>query len=129
MKLQVLDDERFTCGSCTNCCRHWHVELLPGEEQRIAGLKLVNDQNVLLRHAGKTFLAHRPNGACVFLNESNGRCLIHEQFGADPKPLGCRLFPFQISPTFPGAATVTARYECPTVRKNHGEPHSNALPD
>src|SRR4051794_18388731 len=120
MKLRVLDNENFSCHSCTNCCRDWHVELLPGEAQRLeqlawaAGDPLVGAK-VLFEHAGKTFVAHRTDGSCVFLNLDNGRCRIHEQFGAEVKPLGCRLFPFQITPTFAGEASITGRYDCPSI--------------
>lgn len=110
------------------------MELIAGEADRITNLNWSADDplhgaDVLLRHSGKVFLAHRANGACVFLNEANGRCRIHEQFGGDVKPLGCRLFPFQISPTFTGEASVTARCDCPTVRRNVGVPHADALPE
>jgi lysine-N-methylase len=63
------------------------------------------------------------------LNLSNGRCRIHEQFGAAAKPLGCRVFPFQISATFAGEASVVGRFDCPTVRQNLGELHKNQLSD
>ncbi|MBC8108687.1 MAG: YkgJ family cysteine cluster protein, partial [Anaerolineae bacterium] len=107
---------------------------IAGDAERITTLNWPADDplhgaDVLLRHAGKTFLAQRADGACVFLNESNGRCRIHEQFGGDVKPLGCRLFPFQISATFAGEVSVTARYDCPTVRRNVGAPHADALPE
>ncbi len=134
MNLRVLASEKFSCHSCTNCCRIWQVELLPGEPERAenlawpAGDPLIGIEP-LARHGGKTYLAHRPDGACVFLNEANGRCRIHEQFGEPTKPLGCRLYPFQIAPTFPGEMTVIARYDCPTVRKNQGQPHADALPE
>ena len=77
MKLRVLADERFTCHSCTNCCRNWHVELIAGEAERIERLQWpagdpLRGGKVLLAHTGKTFLGHRADGACIFLNESNG---------------------------------------------------------
>ena len=64
MKLRVLEGEHFTCHSCTNCCRDWHVELLPNEIERVSGLRWSKDDplhaaRVLFRHAGKTFIAHR----------------------------------------------------------------------
>ena len=132
MKLVVLPDERFSCHSCTNCCRDWHVELLGDEAEKIQALAWnggdpLSGARVLLRHAGRTFLAHQPDGSCIFLNSANGLCRIHEQFGADAKPLGCRLFPFQIVPTFQGEATVTARFDCPTARRNEGTAHADAL--
>jgi Fe-S-cluster containining protein len=82
----------------------------------------------LFRHGGKTYLAHRGDGACVFLNEANGLCRIHEQFGMDAKPISCRMYPFQITATFEGEASVTARFDCPTVRRNQGKPHDESLP-
>src|SRR5690349_966384 len=107
MKLRVLEGERFSCQSCTQCCRDWHVELLANEVRDIPALAWPEGDElrekgagVLKAFAGKTVLAHRANGACIFLNEANGRCRIHEQFGESAKPLGCRLFPFHITPTF-----------------------------
>jgi hypothetical protein len=64
----------------------------------------------------------------VFHNTSNGYCRIHEQFGMDAKPLGCQLYPYQIVPTFNGEATVTGRFDCPTVRKNHGASYADEMP-
>ena len=106
--------------------------MLPGERERIERQKWTPE----LRPAGdwfttrgeRTYLAHRPDGACVFLNEQTGRCTIHATFGGTIKPLGCQLYPFQISPTFPGEATVTTRHDCPTVRQNQGAPHAEELP-
>ncbi len=80
-----------------------------------------------MEHSGKTYLARRSDGACLFLNESNNLCRIHEQFGFDAKPIGCRVFPFQIAPTFKDQATVIGRFDCPTVRQNLGAPHADAV--
>jgi lysine-N-methylase len=134
MKLLVLQGENFTCHSCTNCCRDWHVELTDDEARRIAQLKWpagdpLQGASVLMKHAGKTYLSHRGDASCVFLNLDNGRCRIHEQFGPERKPLGCRLFPFQFRTTFIGEASVTARYDCPSVRRNAGLSHADALPE
>jgi Fe-S-cluster containining protein len=133
MKLQVLHDERFSCKSCTDCCRRWYVELFEGEPEHVAALPWPKDDPLhgvkgVVQHGGKSYLAHRPDGACVFLNETNGLCRVHEQFGVDAKCLSCRMYPFQITPTFRGEASVSARYDCPTVRRNEGEPHAEALP-
>ena len=134
MKLTVLQDERFTCQSCTSCCRSWYVELMPGEAERIAALVWPEDDPLrgvqpIVKHAGKTMLGRRGDGACLFLNEANGLCRIHEQFGVTTKPLGCRVFPFQIAPTFEGEATVTGRFDCPTIRKNVGADYTDSQPD
>lgn len=130
MRLLVLEGEKFTCHSCTRCCRGWHVELAPDEAARIGSLKWpdadpLHGAKVLDRLRGRPVIAHRANGDCVFLNASNGLCRIHEQFGASRKPLGCRLFPFHIAPTFEGHASVTARMDCPSVVRNEGDPHTS----
>jgi Fe-S-cluster containining protein len=132
MKLRVLSDARFTCQCCTNCCRGWHVELLAGEKERLENLKWpagdpLAPAPTMLAHAGKTYLPKQADGACVYLNASNGLCRIHEQFGLEIKPLGCQLYPFRIVPTFEGEASVTFRYDCPTVRKNEGAPAAESL--
>ncbi|HEX3356825.1 MAG TPA: YkgJ family cysteine cluster protein [Tepidisphaeraceae bacterium] len=134
MKLTVLPGENFSCRSCTDCCRSWFVELMPGERERIEKLAWPADDparkaTIFLEHSGKTYLARRSDGACLFLNESNNLCRIHEQFGFDAKPIGCRVFPFQIAPTFKDQATVIGRFDCPTVRQNLGASHADALPD
>lgn len=134
MKLSVLPDEHFSCKSCTNCCRHWHVELLPDDIQRLGKLTWpvgdpLHSAKPTFKHGGKTYLSHRGDGACVFLNDASGLCRIHETFGGPIKPLGCQLYPFQITPTFSASiATVMTRYDCPTVRRNDGELLTDALP-
>lgn len=125
MKLRVLATERFSCHSCGNCCRGWRVELLPADIEKIREMFWPADDalhgvDVLDHFAGKTVLAHRAGGACVFLDEATNRCRIHEKFGESAKPLGCRLFPFHITPTFRNEASVTTRFDCPSVRKNRG---------
>jgi Fe-S-cluster containining protein len=134
MKLLVLEEPKFTCSTCATGCRNWHVELLTDEIDRVKNLPwpkqdpLFGVQGVM-NHAGRSYLAHAPDGVCVFLNRQNNLCRIHADFGVDVKPLGCRLYPFQISPTFSGEATVSPRYTCPTVRKNVGVSHREALPE
>src|SRR5262249_57012060 len=63
-------------------------------------------------------LRKRPDGACGFLSPA-GLCRIHEELGADKKPLACRLFPFRFHPA-EGAPLVTASFSCPTVVANTG---------
>jgi Fe-S-cluster containining protein len=133
MRLQVLHDERFSCKSCTDCCRRWYVELFEGEPEHVESLPWPKDDPLhgikgTVRFGGKTYMAHRSDGACVFLNENNGLCRIHEQFGPEAKCVACRIYPFQINTTFRGEAAVSARYDCPTVRRNQGDPHADALP-
>lgn len=134
MRLTVVEGERFSCQGCTDCCRGWHVELTGEERERIprlewpAGDELAGVRaGVLLRHSGKVYLAHRGDGSCVFLNLGNGRCRIHEVFGGEAKPVGCRLYPFQVVATLPGEVSATARFDCPSVRGNVGEEHERQV--
>ena len=134
MKLSVLDEPRFTCSTCAAGCRNWHVELLKDEIQSVQKLAWPVDDPLhgvrgTMKFGSRTYLAHAPDGVCVFLNRQNNLCRIHADFGVDAKPLGCRLYPFQISPTFDGQATVSPRYTCPTVRANVGVSHREALPE
>jgi len=134
MQLHVIQDQHFTCASCTKCCRDWHVHLDDNEVQRIRDLSWpagdpLSNARVIEKVKGNFVIKLQPDGACVFLNPSNGYCRIHEQFDYETKPLGCRLFPFQISPTFAGEATVTGRFDCPTIRKNEGQDFEASIPD
>jgi Fe-S-cluster containining protein len=134
MKLLVLEEPRFTCSTCATGCRNWHVELLTDEIDRVKNLAWPKDDplfgvKAVMKHSGRTYLNHAPDGVCVFLNRQTNLCRIHADFGVDAKPLGCRLYPFQISPTFDGEATISPRYTCPTVRKNTGVSHREALPE
>ena len=44
--------------------------------------------------AGSTFVAARPDGACVFFEAETGRlCTIHRRAGAGALPSSCRHFP------------------------------------
>ncbi|MCX5662181.1 MAG: YkgJ family cysteine cluster protein [Planctomycetota bacterium] len=127
MRLDVLEDQRFSCRTCSNCCRNWHVELLDDEIRALPALAWPEGDpcrsvSPFLKFSGRTYLAHAADGACVYLNRGNGRCRIHEQFGMEAKPLGCRLFPFQIARTFEGQVSVLGRNDCPAIRDNYGQP-------
>lgn len=127
MRLQVLQDERFSCHGCTDCCRHWHVQLVGDEAQRIVKLGWGDDdplkgREVLLVKGSQTYLRHEVDGACVMLNRGTGRCRIHEHFGEQAKPLGCQLFPFSLTKTFGNEVSVATRFTCPSVQSNVGTP-------
>jgi lysine-N-methylase len=77
-------------------------------------------QTLFVANGGWTRLAHRDDGACVFLNE-RGLCRIHAKFGEPAKPLACRLYPFVVVPVN-GSARMDIRFDCPAVATNHGRP-------
>jgi lysine-N-methylase len=137
MPALLLDPEqRFTCRQCGRCCRRgWDIALTPGEVDayRKAGVARFFRASLeqaegsepepwepIPGYAPHLRLRKRADGACGFLSPEN-RCRLHEELGADRKPLTCRLFPFRFHPT--GAPPVaTASFCCPTVIANDGAP-------
>jgi hypothetical protein len=69
-------------------------------------------------HAPLLRIRKRSDGACGFLSPA-GRCRIHEEMGADRKPLSCRLFPFRFHPAN-NDVVVSVSFACPTVIANRG---------
>ncbi|MBX3467647.1 MAG: YkgJ family cysteine cluster protein [Planctomycetes bacterium] len=107
---------RFECGACGACCRTVDFGPLTREEMdRLAGAAFVQ-ADPALRGAplfaraddpadplGRAHwvLARREGGACVFLDDA-GRCRVHLELGPEARPLGCRLFPFEVQRTTDG---------------------------
>ncbi len=118
--------EYWDCHGCGICCRHVIVPLSEEEYERIRGQGWDKDPElaghrlfVRIRFGTSKYrLAHRPDGFCVFLN-AQGRCRIHEKFGADAKPLVCRMFPYQLVP-LDRFAYLTLRHNCPNVISQRG---------
>ena len=141
MKAYRFDaEQRFTCGRCTRCCRHFDVVVTPAEAEalRRPALRALwsagADQATGPREdplapidgqPGRFRLRRRADGACGFLAE-DGACRIHAERGADQKPIACRIFPFRLHPT-EAAPLVTASFSCPTVVANAGAPVSTSL--
>lgn len=122
--------QNWDCHGCTNCCREYHVPVSEEERQRILAQRWDQDAHLgnaaLFQHQGmpwarRTTLTQR-DGQCVFLNEA-GRCRIHERFGAEAKPLACRIFPFVLVPV-ENHLRVSLRFACPSVAANQGKPLS-----
>jgi Fe-S-cluster containining protein len=127
-------EQRFTCQQCGRCCRRgWDIALTAGElaayRRAEAGRFYREHEDApegadrdpfepIPGHAGHHRIRKRSDGACGFLSPEN-RCRIHEELGADSKPLTCRLFPFRFHPG-EGATVVTASFCCPTVVRNEG---------
>ena len=129
----ILPDQRFTCAQCGRCCRRTTVPVTAGEAEayRKAGAERWFRENgdgtadsvrdpfePIPGHAPLLRIRKRADGACGFLS-SEGLCRIHEEMGADRKPLACRLFPFRFHSTDAGDV-VTASFACPTVIANEG---------
>ncbi|PYQ24036.1 MAG: hypothetical protein DMF81_06770 [Acidobacteria bacterium] len=132
--LRLDPDQRFTCSQCGRCCRRgWDIALTPGEVKAYRQAKAeryYREREDVPEGAdadpfeplpgGYARIRKRADGACGFLSPDN-RCRIHEELGAEHKPLTCRLFPLRFHPA-EGAAVVTASFCCPTVVKSMGAP-------
>jgi len=124
--------QSWDCHGCTSCCREFWVYLTDAERERIAkqdwpelaGLPRVVREGWL---SPRYRLHHRPDHRCVFLSDQN-RCRIHEKYGADAKPLACRLYPFVLVPAG-DHWRVSLRYACPSAAKNQGKPLPEHLGD
>ncbi len=120
------EDLRFECSRCGDCCREWQVMLGPGEREHLRSLDWQGraDDLVALEavtaDGDRAILARHDDGACVFLGAAN-QCRIHEHFGADAKPLMCRLFPFGFLPVGDRLA-VDVSFACRSVSEGSGRP-------
>jgi lysine-N-methylase len=118
--------ERWQCAGCARCCRGSIIHLDKDDLQRLRGQAWdkhpeYRQQQVFVRESwwgGSYRLAQREDGSCVFLTK-DGRCRIHAEFGAEAKPLSCRMFPLQLVPRENGAV-LTLRRACPTAAADQG---------
>jgi len=129
--LQLPIIQNWSCHNCGGCCRQHLIEITEEERRRIlkqawtAADGIPADQSPIVWFAGPPWkrryrLAHRPDGACVFLNEQ-GLCRIHAKFGEQAKPLPCQLYPYVFHPAGRKVA-VSLRFSCPSVVANRGKP-------
>jgi len=130
LPLKLPTIQNWSCHNCSGCCREHLIEITDEERQRVLDQKwtakdgVADDQPVVVAHAGPPWkrryrLAHRNDGACVFLNE-DGLCRIHAKFGEAAKPLACRVYPYAFHPSGK-RITVSLRFSCPSVVANKGK--------
>jgi lysine-N-methylase len=121
--------QNWDCQGCSNCCREYHISVTAEERGRIQEQGWEQDPEIgqvpLFVGSGPPWarryrLNQRGDGACVFLS-SEGRCRIHERFGAAAKPFPCRLYPFLLIPAG-DHWRVGLRYACPAAAGNQGRP-------
>lgn len=127
LHLPVL--QQWDCHGCTNCCREYRVPVTEAERRRLIEQHWESDSDIgtlpILRRDGPWWsprfrLNSHKNGDCVFL-APDGRCRIHARFGADAKPLACRLFPFLLV-SAGDRWRVGLRFACPSATANNGRP-------
>lgn len=130
LPLKLPTIQNWSCHNCSGCCHEHLIEITEAERQRIIDQKwtakdgIPDNQPVVVAHAGPPWnrryrLAHRENGACVFLNDE-GLCRIHAKFGEPAKPLACRVYPYAFHPSG-NRVTVSLRFSCPSVVANKGK--------
>jgi lysine-N-methylase len=117
--------QKFDCHSCGYCCRNLVVNITPAERrkiiaagwvERLAGQRLFVEYRFQWRKLIR--LAHRSDGACVFLGD-DGLCRLHKETGVAVKPLACRMYPFVPSPGA-GSVRLDLRADCPSIAQNQG---------
>ncbi len=94
------------------------------EHPEYQGVKTTTREGLV---GGRTVLAKRSDGRCVFLTEEN-RCRIHELHGEAAKPAVCRMFPLQVVP-LEEHAVITPRRSCPTAAADEGPAIKEQLPE
>ena len=118
--------QRYSCQECGRCCRRFLVTVTPLEIEAIAKLPWPPGErptrDFYSSINGHAFFRHdETTGSCVYLDEYS-HCRMHAAFGAKCKALSCRAYPFEFLATFPGEVTAAARYDCPAVLSNTGNP-------
>ncbi|MCA9062607.1 MAG: YkgJ family cysteine cluster protein [Planctomycetaceae bacterium] len=123
--LQLPVIQNWSCHNCGGCCREHEIEITAAEKKRIDSQKwseadgIPSDRPVVESLGNQRFrLAHREDGACVFLDE-HGLCRIHAKFGEAAKPLACVVYPYAFHPAGNRLA-VSLRFSCPSVVRNLG---------
>jgi lysine-N-methylase len=123
--------QNWDCHVCGTCCKEYQVTITEEERRRIEAQDWRGEPDLagvpLLVRRGPWGARHwqlnrRADGSCVFLSEQ-GRCRIHERYGAAAKPLPCRLFPFVLVPAG-DHWRIGLRFACPSAAANKGRPHT-----
>lgn len=119
--LPKLETQRFSCASCTRCCRELVVHLFDSDLRKIDEQDWRGELNAepYVKLGRGHVLNKSPDGACVFL-DAEGRCRIHNRFGFNAKPLACRLYPF-ILHRYADHWQSGLRFDCPSVARSHGD--------
>lgn len=136
--LQLPLIQNWSCQSCGGCCRKHLIEISDDDRKKIIEQKwtaadgVPEESSAVVWFAGPPWkkryrLAHRADGACVFLNE-RGLCRIHAKFGEAAKPVPCQVYPYALHPAG-RKLSVSLRFSCPSVVENVGKPVRDQLAD
>lgn len=120
--------QSWDCHHCGDCCRGYTVRVTDAEKETLDAQGWAEPGTS--GTAGHYQLAQTATGACVFLG-TDQKCRIHAKFGAQGKPLACRLYPFILVPAG-DHWRVSVRLGCPSASQNLGRPiadHADELAD
>ena len=124
-QLQLPVIQNWSCHNCGGCCREHQIDITEAEKIRIERQGW-NEQNLdfsgpfIIQSGKKSYrLAHRDDGACVFLDD-RGLCRIHAEYGEPAKPLACRVYPYAWHPAGKNRTATSLRFSCPSVVQNLG---------
>ena len=125
IELQLPTIQNWSCHNCGGCCKQHVIEITDAEKKRIEGQgwdkdNATKDKPFITTEGTTHRLAHREDGACVFLDKK-GLCRIHAKFGEPAKPLACRIYPYAFHPAGDEIA-ISLRFSCPSVVENKGTP-------
>ena len=130
------DTLRYSCSGCGDCCRSTNVPLVGDERARLEALDWSGRVERLAGSGARAVPLAKPeagvthrlergeDGACSYLAD-DASCLIHRHFGAEAKPLACRLYPFQLR-SVDGELAVDAAFSCKAVAERMGAPLSES---
>ena len=131
--LRIDPDQRFTCSQCGSCCYRWDVVVSDAEvetyrrfnaaswfrEDRDAAEGAIRDPfEPVPGFPALRRIRKRADGVCGFLSPDN-RCRIHQELGADRKPLTFRMYPYSLHAAADGVV-VTTSFGCPAIVANQG---------
>ncbi len=126
--------QNYDCTGCGDCCRgRFAIIITQADRDRIVSQEWSDEElglggKPLFTPKGEDYqLAHRADGACVFLQDDN-LCRIHARHGEAAKPLSCRLYPFTFVP-LGNQVRVDVRFDCPATATNLGRPVAAHRPE
>ena len=110
--------QHWDCHNCGDCCRGYTVRVTDAEKAKLDAQGW--DATPTAGTPGDYRLAQTEGGACVFLGPDQ-KCRVHAKFGAQGKPLACRLYPFILVPAG-DHWRVGVRMGCPSASGDRGRP-------
>ncbi len=115
-----VPDQRWSCHSCTRCCRELVGDLREEDRRRLDEQQWESRLGVApyVQVRNKWALNKRPDGRCVFLQD-DGLCRIHAELGFDAKPFPCRAYPFTLVEA-QGKWLTAWRFDCPSMARSQG---------